>query len=169
MSGSRAIPQSPAATAMGGGTYHTAQSGLRDRQQDLGLSLRLMSDDLTCFWTSLVISWFRWNAANGSTTALPGEGNECPGFSEADVPDRANQRLEIAKSGRSADASEHPARLAGCPCRGGFMRNCFAVRRPQIGAGGCLAMLWCLSRSSRSSASRRSGNVPGCLATWNSG
>ena len=30
-------------------------------------------------------------------------------------------------------------------------------------------MLWCLSRSSRSSASRRSGNVPGCLATWNSG
>jgi len=33
----------------------------------------------------------------------------------------------------------------------------------------CLAMLWCLSRLSRSSASRRSGNVPGCLATWNSG
>src|SRR6516164_4203561 len=41
-----------------------------------------------------------------------------------------------------------------------------AERRPQIGAAGCLAILWCLSRSS---ASRRSGNVPGCLATWNSG
>ena len=44
-----------------------------------------------------------------------------------------------------------------------------AERRPQIGAAGCLAMLWCLSRLSRSSACRRSGNVPGCLATWNSG
>src|SRR5215471_18569025 len=41
-----------------------------------------------------------------------------------------------------------------------------AERRSQIGAAGCLAMLWCLSRSS---ACRRSGNVPGCLATWNSG
>ncbi len=44
-----------------------------------------------------------------------------------------------------------------------------AERRPQIGAAGCLAMLSCLSRLSRSSACRRSGNVPGCLATWNSG
>lgn len=74
MSGSRAIPQSPAATARGGGTYHTAQSGWRDRQRDLGLLLRL-SDDRTCFWTRRfdrrevllgdVISRFRWNAALG--------------------------------------------------------------------------------------------------------
>jgi hypothetical protein len=40
---------------------------------------------------------------------------------------------------------------------------------PQIGAAGCLAMLWGISCLSRSSGCRRSGNVPGCLATWNRG
>ncbi len=70
---------------------------------------------------------------------------ECPSRPKTAVRQRLTIRRFLAKGGRSADASEHPARLAGCPCRGGFMRNCFAVRRPQIGAAGCLAMLWCLA------------------------
>src|SRR5258706_12876260 len=46
MSGSCAIPQSPAAMATGG-TYPTARSGLRDPQRAFSLLDRPVSDDLT--------------------------------------------------------------------------------------------------------------------------